>query len=84
MEKLVYVLWGDATPDSGDAIRDALITQAVPRLQQLGGRGISVNVHDAEAAKAPSPVPVPAGEDLHVAEVCVWLDSPGRWAQPGR
>jgi hypothetical protein len=75
MEKLVYVLWGDGTPESGDAIRDSLIAGTVPRLQQLGGRDITVNVHDSDAAKAPSPVPAPAGEDPHVAEICVWLDS---------
>ena len=75
MEKLVYVLWGDGTPDAGDAIRDVLFTHTVPRLQQLGGRGITVNVHDSDAAQAPSPVPAPPGEDPHVAEVCVWLSS---------
>lgn len=80
MEKLVYVLWGDGAPESGDALRDALITGTVPRLQQLDGRGITVNVHDSDAAKAPSPVPAPAGEDPHVAEVCVWLDSYDRRA----
>jgi hypothetical protein len=74
MEKLVYVLWGDGTPESGDAIRDALITGTVPRLQQVGGRGITVNVHDSHAAEAPSPVPAPDGEDPHVAEVCVWVN----------
>jgi hypothetical protein len=80
MEKLVYVLWGSGPPDAGDAVRDTLITGTVPRLQELGGRGITVNVHDSDAAQAPSPVPVPAGEDPHVAEVCVWLDSYDRRA----
>jgi hypothetical protein len=75
MEKLVYVLWGDGAPDTGDAVRDVLLTSTVPRLRQLGGRGITINVHDSDAAQAPSPVPAPAGEDPHVAEVCVWLDS---------
>jgi hypothetical protein len=75
MEKLVYMLWGDQAPDAGDALRDALIAGTVPRLQQLGGRGITVNVHDSDAAHAPSPVPTPAGEDAHVAEVSVWLDT---------
>jgi hypothetical protein len=80
VEKLVYVLWGDATPESGDAIRDALITGTVPLLQQLGGRGITVNVHDTDAAQAPSPVPVPAGEDPHIAEICAWVSSYDRRA----
>lgn len=80
MEKLSYVLWGDGTPESGDALRDLLITSVTPQLQQLGGRGITVSVHDAEAAQAPSPVPVPAGELPHVAEVSVWLASYDRRA----
>jgi hypothetical protein len=75
VEKLVYLLWGEGSPESGDALRDSLLTEAAPRLQHLGGRGITVNVHDARAAEAPSPVPVPDGEDPHVAEVCVWVDS---------
>lgn len=75
MEKLVYVLWADQAPATGDDLRDTLITVTGPLLEQLGGRGITINVHDSDAAKAPSPVPVPAGEGLHVAEVSVWLDS---------
>ncbi len=75
MEKLVYVLWADQAPAAGDDLRDTLITVTGPLLEQLGGRGITINVHDSDAAKAPSPVPVPAGEGLHVAEVSVWLDS---------
>jgi hypothetical protein len=75
MEKLVYVLWADGAPDSGDAIRDRLLAETVPRLRQLGGRGITVNVHDSDAAQAPSPVPAPDAEEPHVAEVCVWLAS---------
>jgi hypothetical protein len=34
-----------------------------------------VNVHDSAAAQAPSPVPTPDGEDPHIAEVSLWLDS---------
>ena len=75
MEKLVYVLWGDLAAQAGDAVRDTLITVTAPLLAQLGGRGITVNVHDTDADRAPSPVPVPPGEDPHVAEVSVWLDS---------
>ena len=81
MEKLAYVLWSEGSPDTGDALRDSLLSDTAPRLRQLGGRGITVNVHDAEAAGAPPPVPVPRGEDPHVAEVCVWLDSYDR--RPG-
>jgi hypothetical protein len=80
MEKLVYVLWGDGAPDTGDAVRDTLIAAAVPRLQGHGGRGITVGVHDCDAAQAPSPVPVPAGEDPHVAVVGVWVNSYDRRA----
>jgi hypothetical protein len=75
VEKLAFVLWGDGSPGRGDALRDRLLTETVPRLRRLGGRGITVNVHDADAALAPSPVPVPGGEDPHVAEVCVWVHS---------
>ena len=38
MEKLVYVLWGEGSPDSGDALRDSLLGETAPRLRQLGGR----------------------------------------------
>lgn len=80
MEKLIYLLWGEGSPENGDSIRTALLCEAVPRLGELGGRGISVNVHDSKAAKAPSPVPAPAGEHPHVAEVSVWLRSYDRRA----
>ena len=75
MEKLVYVLWGDQAPEAGDILRDSLIAGTVPRLEQLGARGITINVHDSDVAQAPSPVPAPAGEDPHIAEVGLWLDS---------
>lgn len=74
MEKVVYLLWGDGSPESGDALRDTLLTETVPALAERG-RCSAVNVHDRDAAEAPSPVPVPAGEDPHVAEVSVWVDS---------
>jgi hypothetical protein len=80
MEKLIYLLWGDGSPERGDAIREYLLQETAPRLQRLGGRGITVNVHDSDAAKAPSPVPVPGGEDPHVAEVSVWVASYDRRA----
>ncbi|HZM56219.1 MAG TPA: hypothetical protein VFC03_14455, partial [Acidimicrobiales bacterium] len=34
-----------------------------------------VNVHDSDAALAPSPAPAPGGEEPHVAQVSLWLDS---------
>lgn len=80
MEKLVYLFWGAGTPESGDAVRDGLLAETAPRLARLGGRGITVNVHDAAAARAPTPVPVPEGEDPHVAEVSVWVGSYDRRA----
>jgi hypothetical protein len=80
MEKLVYLLWGDGAPESGDQLRAALLAETAPRLGQLGGRGIGVNVHDTDAAGAPSPVPAPAGEQPHVAQVSVWVDSYDRRA----
>ena len=38
MEKLIYLLWGDGSPDSGDELRAALLTQTVPRLAAAGSR----------------------------------------------
>ncbi len=80
MEKLIYMLWGSGSPESGDQLRTVLLTGTAPQLQRIGGRGISVNVHDSDAAAAPSPVPVPDGEEPHVAQVSVWLDSYDRRA----
>jgi hypothetical protein len=74
MEKLIYLLWGDGSPEAGDELRRRLLTEVTPRLADLGARGLSVNVHDADAAPAPSPAPPPEGESPHVAEVSVWLD----------
>jgi hypothetical protein len=80
MEKLIYVLWGDGSADSGDHLRATLIGETAPRLERLGGRGLSVLAHDSDAVAAPSPVPVPDGEDPHVAQVSVWFDSYDRRA----
>jgi hypothetical protein len=80
MEKLVYVLWGDGSPEHGEGLRSTLLTETAARLADAGGRGITVNVHDAAAAEAPSPLPTPEGEDPHVAEVSVWVDSYDRRA----
>ncbi|HLX87155.1 MAG TPA: hypothetical protein VKR22_01640 [Acidimicrobiales bacterium] len=75
MEKIVYLLWGPGTPESGDELRQRLLEETAPRLKRAGTRRSSVNVHDAAAAEAPSPVPTPDGEDPHVAEVSAWVDS---------
>ncbi len=75
MEKVIYLLWGDGAPESGDALRDRLVGEISPRLLASGVRGLGINVHDGDAAPAPSPAPPPDGEDPHVAEVSVWLDS---------
>ncbi len=75
MEKVIILLWGDGGPDAGDALRDRLVGETVPVLLASGVRGLSVNVHDGDAAAAPSPAPPPEGEDPHVAQVSVWLDS---------
>ncbi len=74
MEKVVTLLWGPADPVAGDALRDRLLSETVPRLQAAGGRGIGINVHDSDAAAAPSPAPAPDGEEPHVAEISCWLD----------
>ena len=75
MEKLVYLLWGDASPVAGDRLRHRLLTDTAPGLVAAGAHAVTVNVHDTPAAEAPSPVPTPDGEDPHVAEVAVWVDS---------
>jgi hypothetical protein len=75
VEKIVYLLWGEDDPEAGDRLRSALIEEVSPALERCGALAIGVNVHDSDAAAAPAPVPVPAGEDPHVAEVSVWLDS---------
>jgi hypothetical protein len=75
VEKLVYLLWGDADPLSGDQLRAHLFEDTVPRLISSGHHGLTVAVHDSAAAAAPSPAPAPKGEPAHVAEVSVWLDS---------
>jgi hypothetical protein len=74
MEKLIYLLWGDGTPGSGDELRSRLFGDTTRRLLDADVRGLGVNIHDAEAARAPSPAPSPEGEQPHVAEVSVWLD----------
>lgn len=80
MEKLVYLLWGDGSTESGDRLLDRLLLETAPALVDLGAHAVTVNVHDTSAAEAPSPVPTPQGEDPHVAEVAVWLDSYDRRA----
>ncbi len=80
MEKLVYLLWGPGGAPGGDALRQSLLADTVARLDAAGARRLSFNVHDTEAAAAPSPVPTPDGEDPHVAELSVWVDSYDRRA----
>ncbi|HEY7947910.1 MAG TPA: hypothetical protein VID75_09545 [Acidimicrobiales bacterium] len=75
MEKIVYLLWDRDGPGQGDLLRDRLLTETAPGLLSAGARGVGINVHDSAAAEAPSPVPTPEGEDPHMAEVSVWLDS---------
>ncbi|HXW38194.1 MAG TPA: hypothetical protein VEJ44_00755 [Acidimicrobiales bacterium] len=75
MEKLVYLLWDDAGPASGEKLRTSLLEDSAPRILTAGARALTVNVHDEAAAEAPSPAPAPPGEAPHVGEVSVWLDS---------
>jgi hypothetical protein len=79
VEKLVYLIWGDASPAQGD-IRRADLLDVAQRLVEAGARAVTVNVHDGAAAQAPSPVPAPEGEDPHIAEVSIWVDSYDRRA----
>jgi hypothetical protein len=80
VEKLVYLMWGDGSPQGGDLLRDRLLIDTVPRLIDGGAHAVTVNVHDTSAAEAPSPMPIPDGEDPHVAQVSVWVDSYDRRA----
>jgi hypothetical protein len=75
MEKVIVLLWGDGDPASGDDLRARLFAETVPRVLASGARGLSVNIHDTDAAPAPSPAPPPEGEDPHVAQLSVWLDT---------
>ncbi len=84
MEKVVYLLWGDGGAEAGDALRERLLGEVAPRVLAAGARGLSVNVHDADAEPAPSPAPPPEGEEPHVAEVSVWLDTYERRAEADR
>jgi hypothetical protein len=73
IEKVVYILWG--APENGEQLRRTLLHGTASQLLRTGARGVSINVHDAAAAEALSPVPTPPGEDPHVAEVSVWVNS---------
>ncbi len=75
MEKLIYLVWGDGSAAAGDSLRERLVGEVAPLLMAAGVNGLGVNVHDGDAAAAPSPAPAPEGEDPHVAEVSVWLDT---------
>ncbi len=75
MEKVITLLWGEGSADAGDALRDRLVGETVPKLVASRVRGLSVNVHDSDADPAPSPAPPPEGEEPHVAQISVWLDS---------
>jgi len=75
MEKVIILVWGDGSPDAGDALRGRLLGETVPRVMGSGVRGLSVNIHDSDASPAPSPAPPPEGEEPHVAQISVWLDS---------
>jgi len=78
VEKLVYLLWGDAA--AGEELGDRLRSETAPRLLAAGVHGLGVNVHDAAAAETPAPVPTPDDEQPHIAEVSVWVDCADRRA----
>lgn len=75
MEKLIYLVWGGGSPRAGDALRDRLVGEVAPLLVASGAKAVGINVHDSDAAPAPSPAPPPEGEEPHVAQVSLWLDS---------
>jgi hypothetical protein len=74
VEKVIALVWGPGDAESGDALRQQLIEDTLPRLRAGGARAATFNVHDSAADRAPSPAPTPAGEQPHVAEVSMWLD----------
>lgn len=71
MEKLMYVVWGDAAAGS-DRYRDLFVDELAPELLDRGAVELTIDVDDARSDVA-SPVPTPAGEDPHVAVVSVTL-----------
>ena len=76
MEKLVYLLWGDAAAGS-DHYRDLLVDTVAPELRDRGVAQLTIDVDDA-ASDVASPVPTPSGEQPHVAAVSVWLPANDR------
>lgn len=71
VEKLLYLLWGDA-PNGSDEYRDALLDRLAPELLDRGVTGLTIDVDDSQS-NCPSPVPTPDGEAPHVAAISVWL-----------
>ncbi len=76
----MYVLWGDGSPEQGDALRDRILGQVAPSLFASGARALTVDVHDAAAAQAPPPMPTPEDEEILAAIVSVWIDAYDRRA----
>jgi len=75
VEKLVYLIF-QSEGASGDSLRDALLGEAVPRLQAAGATGLRVNVND-EALYAGEPQVASdfrKGPPIR-AMVSLWLDS---------
>lgn len=70
MEKLVYLLWSNH-PDSGDAFRDALLTELPSSLRSKGAERLKISVTDSA---------VEAGAALHLgplapqAMVSFWVE----------
>ena len=75
MEKVIALVWGPGDGESGDALRHQLLEDTLPRIRRGGARAATFNVHDTAADSAPSPAPAPDGEQPHVAQISVWLDT---------
>jgi len=71
VEKLVYLLWRDATDDA-EAFAKRVVREAGPALVRLGARGVTLHVADAQADLGQT-VPVRDERDLMAGSASFWL-----------
>jgi hypothetical protein len=78
MEKLVYLCWKRGT-ESIESFRDALVTEASPRLLDGGVSSLTINVADLGDRVKDSPLVIGEGRTISASVSC-WLDSLDRRA----